>query len=237
MLLVPEAAISDTHQIDLHLERVLPTLTSGDPPGLYLLPRILTEVSFSCLPFLNLGTSPPASVSLASPVLHRKKLTLLPRSEHPQEPIPSPSIPEETKTKSNPFGAAKPVDTDSALKKVEEKLAKEREHKEEIITAKSPHPPSSPTTPRHEKGRGNPKQLLRRTSANPPSPTSGTHPRVDPVTTAKAEAQEEAISAAGEAGWRKPTAPAVHVAPPEDEPGWETVPTRSKRVNGVGARH
>jgi len=181
-------------------------------------------------------TPPPTSPSLGSPALHRKKLTLLPRSEHPQEPVSSPSAPEEPKSKSNPFGAARPVDTDSALKKVEEKLAKDKEHKDDIAAAKPQHPPSSPTTPRHEKGRGNPKQLLRRTSANPTGPTSGTAPSdTDPVT--KAEAQEaEGV----EAGWRKTEAPAVQptaAATGEEEPGWETVPTRTKKVNGVGAKH
>jgi hypothetical protein len=187
----------------------------------------------------SVDTPPPTSASLGSPALHRKKLTLLPRSEHPQEPLPSPSAPEEPKSKSNPFGAARPVDTDSALKKVEEKLAKEKEHKDEIAAAKPPHPPSSPTTPRHEKGRGNPKQLLRRTSANPAGTASGTAPsEIDSVTTAKAEAQEEAISEGVDAGWRKTEAPAVQPnAAGEEEPGWETVPTRSKKVNGVGAKH
>lgn len=170
-------------------------------------------------------------------MLHRKKLTLLPRSEHPQESLPSPSAHEEPKSKSSPFGAARPVDTDSALKKVEEKLAKEKEHKEEIAAAKPPHPPSSPTTPRHEKGRGNPKQLLRRTSANPTGPAA--HSEADPITDAKAEAQEDPISEGVESGWRKTEAPAVQApaTAAEEEPGWETVPPRSKKINGVGAKH
>jgi len=175
-------------------------------------------------------------------VLHRKKLTLLPRSEHPQEPLPSPSAPEESKSKSNPFGAARPVDTDSALKKVEERLAKEKEHKEEMAAAKPPHPPSSPTTPRHEKGRGNPKQLLRRTSQTPSGPATATaHSDADAVTAAKPEAQEEAISEGSDSGWRKTEAPVVQapptVVPTEEEAGWETVVPRSKKVNGVGAKH
>ena len=211
--------------------RPQPPVTKTDG-GIFTYLRLLTP---------SVDTPPPTSPSLGSPALHRKKLTLLPRSEHPQEPVPSPSAPEEPKSKSNPFGAARPVDTDSALKKVEEKLAKEKEHKDEIAAAKPQHPPSSPTTPRHEKGRGNPKQLLRRTSANPTGPTSGTAPsETDPVTAAKAEPQEGAISEGVEAGWRKTEAPTVQptaAAAGEEEPGWETVPTRTKKVNGVGAKH
>jgi len=176
--------------------------------------------------------------------MQRKKLTLLPRSEHPQEPPSTPiaAVAEEVKPRSNPFGAARPVDTDSALKKVEEKLAKEKEHKEDVTAAKgsavSP-PPSSPTVPRHDKGRQQPKQLLRRPSANPAvggngAPRSG----IDEVVAAKAEAQEESISEAQavESSWRKPDIQ-VPAAPQEEEAGWETVPTRNKKVNGVGAKH
>jgi hypothetical protein len=182
--------------------------------------------------------------------MQRKKLTLLPRSEHPQEPPPTPvsSVVEEVKPKSNPFGAARPVDTDSALKKVEEKLAKEKEHKEDLTSAKaaavSP-PPSSPTGPRHDKGRQQPKQLLRRPSANPANPaspatlategSSASRSEIDDVVAAKAEAQEESLSEPVET-WRKPDIQ-VAATPQEEEPGWETVPSRSKKVNGVGARH
>ncbi len=190
---------------------------------------------------LLIDSPPPSSPSLGgSPIMQRKKLTLLPRSEHPQEPPSTPvSAVDEIKPKSNPFGAARPVDTDSALKKVEEKLAKEKEHKEEIISIKgaavSPSP-SSPTGPRHDKGRQQPKQLLRRPSANPASGTPGA-PRseIDDVA-AKPEAQDDAISEAVESSWRKPDNPVVG-APQEEDAGWETVPSRSKKINGVGVRH
>lgn len=173
--------------------------------------------------------------------MQRKKLTLLPRSEHPQEPLSTPvSAVDEIKPKSNPFGAARPVDTDSALKKVEEKLAKEKEHKEEIISVKGaavPPAPTSPTGPRHDKGRQQPKQLLRRPSTNPASGSTGA-PRseIDDVVAAKAEAQDEAISEVVESPWRKPDTPVV-AAPQEEDAGWETVPSRSKKINGVGAKH
>jgi hypothetical protein len=183
--------------------------------------------------------------------MQRKKLTLLPRSEKPQEPLASPlSATEESKPKSNPFGAARPVDTDSVIKKVEQKLAKEKEHKEEE-PARSPatsHPPASPShshPQRFEKGqgRGQPKQLLRRTSAQ----TSGNaqhksehKSEVDEVIAAKAEAQEESIAEGAETAWRKTDPPKVDaptaVAPAEEDAGWETVPSR-KKINGVGARH
>jgi hypothetical protein len=180
--------------------------------------------------------------------MQRKKLTLLPRSEHAQEQPPtSSSSTDEVKSKSNPFGSAKPVDTLSAIKKVEEKLAKEKEHKEEQASAKTSAPstssPSSPTTQRPEKApRNHPKQLLRRTSANPtspPPPPAAAQSEIDPVVAAKAEAQNEAIAeGASEGTWRKPeSVVGATTTAPEEEPGWNTVPARSKKVNGVGARH
>lgn len=178
--------------------------------------------------------------------MQRKKLTLLPRTEHPQEPPSTPvsAVAGEAKSKSNPFGAARPVDTDSALKKVEEKLAKEKEHKEDVTAAKgaavSPAP-SAPTVPRHDKGKQQPKQLLRRPSANPAVGGNGAPPsEIDEVVAAKAEAHEESISEpqAVESSWRKADIQVRAASSPrEEEAGWETVPTRSKKVNGVGARH
>jgi hypothetical protein len=174
--------------------------------------------------------------------MQRRKLALLPRSEHPQEPPLTPVLTDDAKPKSNPFGAARPVDTDTALKKVEEKLAKDKEHKEELATIKasavSNPTPASPTGPRHEKSRANPKQLLRRASANPAGPASGSgHAEADFVVTSKAEAKDEAISErAAEKTWRKSENPAAP-GPSEEEAGWETVPSRSKKANGVGTRH
>jgi translation initiation factor 4B len=193
-----------------------------------------------------LDTPPPASPALGgSPALQRRKLALLPRSEHPQEPAPTPLSPsDEVKPKSNPFGSARPVDTDSALKKVEEKLAKEKEHvKEEkesskTATAAANPSPTSPTGPRVEKSRPNPKQLLRRTSAKDTSvpATAAKSSEIDEVVAAKAEAQEESINEDAGKSWRKVETPVAATAP-EEEAGWETVPPRTKKANGVGARH
>jgi len=202
----------------------------------------------------DLETSPPASPSIGSPpVAQRKKLTLLPRSEHPQEPTPTPqaAVEETHSTRSNPFGAARPVDTDSALKKLEEKLAREKlkEHKEESAPAKratSPNTQSNPTTgPRHEKPRAHPKQLLRRTPQN-----ASTGPNSPPVTSGTGDFPAEnseggntesaGVSDGAEASWRaKPEVDAAPPPPPpaDEEPGWETVPARGKKINGVGVRH
>ena len=203
---------------------------------------VLSDGSISsCIMTINIAdTPPPASPSLGSPVMQRRKLALLPRSEHPQEPTPVPVSIDEVKPKSNPFGAAKPVDTDNVLKKVEEKLAKEKEHKEELASIKanigtSKPPPASPTGPRHNKSRANPKQLLRRGSPNLTTPTSAAN-ETDAVVTAKPEVQEKAKLEGSEETWRKPDNTAAP-APPEDEAGWETVSSRSKKVNGVGVRH
>lgn len=192
-----------------------------------------------------LDVPPPVSpAQMGSPVMQRRKLNLLPRSEHAAEktgPI------DETKSKSNPFGDARPVDTDSAIKKVEQKLAKEKEQKEEQASKgpSTPSAPSSPTAPRLDKARSNPKQLLRRSSANPPT---GTSPPVQDQAdneAAKAAVPEQPVaegSAAEEKTWRKvdgSQAVTADANPNDDEAGWETVPSRGKRVNGVqvSSRH
>jgi len=144
------------------------------------------------------------------------------------------------KSKPSPFGAAKPVDTDFALKKVEERLAKEKEHKEELVSSKagvaSKPSSNSPTAPRHDKGKTNPKQLLRRTSATSSAQSSAGR-EIDSIVTAKGEVQEEAISENQESSWRKPENNPVASPPVDEEAGWETVPSRNKKVNGVAARH
>ena len=180
--------------------------------------------------------TPPAVLpaQASSPVMQRRKLNLLPRSEHaPENTSPT----DENRSKSNPFGAARPVDTDSAIKKVEEKLAKEREQKEEQATKGPAIPslPSSPTAPRHDKTRSNPKQLLRRSSANPHTPS--VQNQVDSDTTKILP--EQTTSDISDKAWRKVESEATpsESARNDDESGWETVPSRGKRVNGVGARH
>ena len=236
VLVVP---VLDTPKTVLHRARARRTPVNGDPRDLlypYLVPM---DVSNKKRWFLTLVDTPtPSSPSLGgSPAMQRKKLTLLPRSEHPLEPSPMTPQTDEGRSKSNPFGAAKPVDTDSALKKVEEKLAKEREHKDELASTKSTtsNPSQTPTNPpRHEKSRSNPKQLLRRSPANPASQAAGSS-EIDPATTVKAEAQNEAISEGVESSWRR-TENDINTSPP-DEPGWETVPSRGKKPNGVGPRH
>ena len=66
------------------------------------------------------------SVQLA-PVA-RRKLELTPRSAD----APSPAAPAEAKgNKSSPFGAAKPIDSDEAIRRVEERLKQEQQEKKE----------------------------------------------------------------------------------------------------------
>jgi len=58
----------------------------------------------------------------------RRKLELKPRSAD----APPPASPAETKAaKSSPFGAAKPIDNDEAIRRVEEKLKQEQQEKKE----------------------------------------------------------------------------------------------------------
>lgn len=244
LALVQAAAISGVLQVVLHRAKVLLILANGDHPSPWRQSSDQTEVrahSWIFMLTLLVDSPPPSSPSLGgSPIVQRKKLTLLPRSEHPQEPLSTPvSAVDEVKPKSNPFGAARPVDTDSALKKVEEKLAKEKEHKDDssVKGAAVTPAPSSPTGPRLDKGRQQPKQLLRRPSASPSAGNTGaSRSEIDDVVAAKAEAPDEAISEAVDESWRKPETPVV-AAPQEEDAGWETVPSRSKKINGVGARH
>ena len=199
------------------------------------LSRSESTVTFSVL--LTARPDAPPTVSPAqtgSPVVQRRKLNLLPRSEHaPETPAPT----DEHRSKSNPFGAARPVDTDSVIKKVEEKLAKEREQKEEqaIKGLSTTSLPSSPTAPRHDKARSNPKQLLRRSSANPPTSSIQNQPDSDTTKILP----EQTTADVSDKAWRKVESEATssEPAPNDDEAGWETVPARGKRVNGVGPRH
>ncbi|GJJ08663.1 hypothetical protein Clacol_002882 [Clathrus columnatus] len=69
------------------------------------------------------------ATSSTPPTPLRKKLELLPRSGAPSTvatPLASPS-PVSSSNKSNPFGAAKPVDVSAREKEVEERLTRERE--------------------------------------------------------------------------------------------------------------
>jgi hypothetical protein len=167
--------------------------------------------------------------------MQRKRLNLLPRSENAPE---KPASVDETRTKSNPFGDARPVDTDSVIKKIEEKKAKEREERGQEQAAKGPPTPSSPTAPRHDKSRQNPKQLLRRSSANPPSsPPAQDQAEVD-VSKVVVEPIAVEVSEKAPTSWRKVESQSTpaEATPNDDEAGWETVPSRGKRVNGIGSK-
>jgi translation initiation factor 4B len=57
----------------------------------------------------------------------RKKLELKPRSAE----APAPTAATTTAAKSSPFGAAKAIDSDAAIRRVEEKLKQEQQEKKE----------------------------------------------------------------------------------------------------------
>ncbi|GAO45866.1 hypothetical protein G7K_0112-t3 [Saitoella complicata NRRL Y-17804] len=61
-----------------------------------------------------------------SPPAERRRLVLTPRTEKPLDPPNTPAAATPAASKSNPFGAARPVDSDAALKKVEEKIEQQR---------------------------------------------------------------------------------------------------------------
>ena len=68
---------------------------------------------------------PPPILSLAP--IARKKLELKPRSAE----APAAATANNSAAKSSPFGAAKPIDSDEAIRRVEEKLKQEQQEKKE----------------------------------------------------------------------------------------------------------
>ncbi|KAF9207341.1 hypothetical protein BGZ49_000645 [Haplosporangium sp. Z 27] len=72
----------------------------------------------------NWGRSAPAPAA-------RRKLELKPRSADAPAPAAAAAAAEAKNTKSSPFGAAKPIDNDEAIRRVEEKLKQEQREKKE----------------------------------------------------------------------------------------------------------
>jgi translation initiation factor 4B len=173
--------------------------------------------------------------------MQRKKLTLLPRSGHPAETISAPqSGSDETHpARTNPFGAARPVDTDSALKKVEEKLAREKhkEHKEEPVSAK--HSITSESLPAKSPVQPDVSQQSKRPLRRPPPAPSSTAPddnTKQPDPRPPKSEDETSHEDPAETSWRKITTTTSTVKPAtadEGEDGWATVPVRGRRSNGT----
>ncbi|KAI0346324.1 RNA-binding domain-containing protein [Trametopsis cervina] len=114
------------------------------------------------------STSPTSSVP-PTPQMTRRKLELLPRSSSSNVPSPlSSPNPANAAPKSNPFGAAKPVDTLSKEVAVAERLEKEREQVKERVVHSMSRTSSRTASQRGES----------RSSAPSTAPTS---PKADPT--------------------------------------------------------
>ncbi|KAI0774981.1 hypothetical protein BD413DRAFT_290605 [Trametes elegans] len=120
---------------------------------------------------MSRNSTSPSSSTPPTPQMGRRKLELLPRSSSSTSATPSPLAspnPSHSGSRSNPFGAAKPVDVTAREAEVLQKIEREREEVREKV-AHSAHsmsrtssrtgstrqtPPAStaqsPTTPQHE---------------------------------------------------------------------------------------
>ncbi|CAK5268591.1 unnamed protein product [Mycena citricolor] len=126
--------------------------------------------------------SPANSSTPPTPQLSRRKLELLPRSgsaSNVPSPLSSPKIgptpPASATSRSNPFGAARPVDSANREKEVEERIEKDREvSKEKLSMSRTNSRTAMERTP------------FNRTRSPPPeSPQSPQSPKLTPVGSSK----------------------------------------------------
>ncbi|KAJ3559416.1 hypothetical protein NM688_g360 [Phlebia brevispora] len=151
------------------------------------------------------STSPGNSVP-PTPQMGRRKLELLPRSSTSNSGTPSPlSSPNPANAphhpRSNPFGAAKPVDTLAKEEAIAARLEKEREQVKERIS----HHTMSRTSSRNASHRGEPRPV--HTSAVPPTPTSPKSPKAEPKAVTVAANVRPSFSFASAAAGKKDAAP------------------------------
>ncbi|KAI0366326.1 RNA-binding domain-containing protein [Pilatotrama ljubarskyi] len=120
---------------------------------------------------LSRNSTSPSNSTPPTPQMGRRKLELLPRSSSSTSATPSPlasPVPSTTGSRSNPFGAARPVDTTAREAEVQQKIEREREEVREKVAhithsmsrtssrtgSQRPTPPAStvhsPTTPHQE---------------------------------------------------------------------------------------
>ncbi|KAI0350048.1 hypothetical protein OH77DRAFT_1147064 [Trametes cingulata] len=120
---------------------------------------------------LSRNSTSPSNSTPPTPQMGRRKLELLPRSSSSTSATPSPlasPVPSTTGSRSNPFGAARPVDTTAREAEVLQKIEREREEVREKVAqsthsmsrtssrtgSQRPTPPAStvhsPTTPHQE---------------------------------------------------------------------------------------
>ncbi|OSC99945.1 RNA-binding domain-containing protein [Trametes coccinea BRFM310] len=118
---------------------------------------------------ISRNSTSPSSSTPPTPQMGRRKLELLPRSSSSTSATPSPLAspnPSTTTSRSNPFGAAKPVDVTARENEVLQKIEREREEVREKIA----HTPMSRTSSRTGSQRGAPSA----TASAAQSPTAPT---------------------------------------------------------------
>ncbi|EIW57790.1 uncharacterized protein TRAVEDRAFT_38170 [Trametes versicolor FP-101664 SS1] len=140
-------------------------------------PAVVEESDWRRPRTISRNSTSPSNSTPPTPQMGRRKLELLPRSSSSTSATPSPLAspnPSHTSARSNPFGAAKPVDVTAREAEVQQKIEKEREEVREKVAhnahsmsrnssrtgTQRPTPPAttvhsptsvhSPTTPHHE---------------------------------------------------------------------------------------
>lgn len=178
----------------------------------------------------------------------RPRLNLAKRTVSEAEPAAAPAS---VDSKSNPFGAARPIDTAAREREVEEKrqlalrqkkeadekAREERKAKEAAEKAKASVPPT-PTAEKSNEAE-KPVEILRRSegeSEEAPVDAPANGEIVDDKAVKPTEVERDA-PVKSEGSWRKPSAPAAP-APSTTEKleddGWSTVPAKSSKKQGRG---
>ncbi|KAF2746132.1 RNA-binding domain-containing protein [Sporormia fimetaria CBS 119925] len=204
-------------------------------------------------------TSVPSSpVPTQAAPATRPKLNLAKRTVSEAEPAPASSA---SDSKSNPFGAARPIDTAAREREVEErrqlalrqkkeaedKAREEKKAKEAAEKAAPKEKPAGAQTPTIEKsqdsGEGKPApsnfEILRRTGEEGEADESKDESANGTIVDDKAVKPKEVVRepAKHENSWRKPAAPAAPAGSTTEkleEDGWSTVPSKSGKGKGRG---
>lgn len=179
----------------------------------------------------------------------RPKLNLTKRTVSEAEPAAASAT---SDSKSNPFGAARPIDTAAREREIEEKrqLAirqkkeaddKAREERKAKEAAEKTTKASVPPTPTAEKSNeeAQPVEILRRSeeeSEDAPVDAPANGNIVDDKAVKPSEVVRDAPTKS-ESSWRKPSAPAAPAASTTEkleDDGWSTVPAKSSKKQGRG---
>ncbi|KAI0749892.1 hypothetical protein C8Q80DRAFT_1164522 [Daedaleopsis nitida] len=149
------------------------TLRRGDmgppPPAAAAAPPVADEADWRRPKTISRNSTSPNNSTPPTPQMGRRKLELLPRSSSTSaapSPLASPN-PSTAVPRSNPFGAARPVDVSAREAEVEQKIEKEREEVREKVA--HTHQPMSRTSSRTGSQRATPP------ASNVTSPTTPHH--------------------------------------------------------------